>query len=162
MTAIASNYNTSELSTNTFSFQSVIRNNPKEESIRVYDWLSEHESVEVQGEGAFGFGNFPGANKRFQAIYFSLKGDLAEHYALFRGIVLAGQPKEVYLENIHETRSFTLKFYQANEEVAKQYVQKIFKIVSEEIRFKQVLRKVLVNQEKHRLEEKLLLNELSY
>lgn len=162
MIAIASKYNTSELTANTFSFQSVLRNNVAEQApINVYEWLKVQDSVQVEGDGAFDFGNFPGANKSFQAIYFTLKGDLAEQYAFFRGIVLAGQPKEVYLENIHETRSFTLKFYKNNEEIAKQYLEKIFKIVREEIRFKQVLRKVLINQEKHRLEEKLLLNELS-
>ncbi|GAB3660793.1 hypothetical protein GCM10028791_34860 [Echinicola sediminis] len=161
MTAIASNYN-SALSTNTFSFQSVIRNLPTEESISVHDWLKEHDSVQVEGEGAFNFGNFPGANKSFQAIYFSLTGELAEHYALFRGIVLAGQPKEVFLENIHETRSFTLKFYKSNEAIAKKYVEKVFKMVGEEIRFKQVLRKVLANQEKHQLEERLLFNDLKF
>ncbi|MBD8487469.1 hypothetical protein IFO69_01795 [Echinicola sp. CAU 1574] len=163
MTATASNYNTSSLNGNTFTFQSVIRNlNQDNGAISAFEWLNEHESVQVEGSADFNFGNFPGSNKSFQAIYFSLKGDLVDHYAFFRGIVLAGQPKEVFLENIHDKRSFTLKFYKRNEEVAKEYLEKIFKIVNQEIRFKQVLRKVLINEKKHRLEEKLLFNELSY
>ncbi|QDH79677.1 hypothetical protein FKX85_11775 [Echinicola soli] len=162
MTAIASNYNISTQNNNIFSFQSVSRNKDKDlTSLSAYDWLAHNEFVQLEGQGSFGFHNYADANKKFQAIYFTLKGDIAAHYAFFRGIVLAGQPKEIYLENIHENRSFTLKFYKKNEAVAKQYLEKIFRIVNEEIRFKQVLRKVLINQEKHRLEEKLLLNELS-
>nr|WP_215223403.1 hypothetical protein [Echinicola shivajiensis] len=162
MTATASNYNNTSLAPNTFSFKSVIRNNAQDQSdINVFDWLDQHDAVKVEGQGAFDFANFQNSNKSFQVIYFSLEADLADHYALFRGIVLAGQPKEVYLENIHEKRSFSLKFYKNNESVAKEYLEKIFKIVNEEIRFKKVLKKVLVNQEKHRLEEKLLFNELS-
>ncbi|AWW31939.1 hypothetical protein DN752_18340 [Echinicola strongylocentroti] len=162
MTAIASNYTNSVQQNKIFSFQSVSRNEAVEAtSLTAYDWLENNEFVQLQGQGSFGFQNYADANKKFQAIYFTLKGNLAAQYAFFRGIVLAGQPKEIYLENIHENRSFTLKFYKKNEEVAKRYLEKIFKIVNEEIRFKQVLRKVLVNQEKHRLEEKLLFNELS-
>ncbi|WP_186756436.1 hypothetical protein [Echinicola salinicaeni] len=162
MTATASNYNTSVLNQNTFSFKSVIRNNVQDRSnINVYDWLQQHDAVKVEGKGAFDFANFKNSNKSFQVVYFSLDAELADHYALFRGIVLAGQPKEVFLENVHEKRSFSLKFYKNNESVAKEYLEKVFRIVNEEIRFKKVLRKVLVNQEKHRLEEKLLLNELS-
>ncbi|AGA78716.1 hypothetical protein Echvi_2469 [Echinicola vietnamensis DSM 17526] len=163
MTAIASNHSISTQNNHIFSFQSVIRNKTTDQkSLSAYEWLSENEFVQLEGQGTFGFHNFEAANKQFQAIYFTLKGDLAAHYAFFRGIVLAGQPKEVYLENIHENRSFTLKFYKKNEAVAKEYLEKIFRIVNDEIRFKQVLRKVLINQEKHRLEEKLLFNELSH
>ncbi|GGZ26205.1 hypothetical protein GCM10007049_18530 [Echinicola pacifica] len=161
MTAIASNYKVSQNET-IFSFQSVIRNNNKEvNELNVREYLASRSDVELEGQGTFSFGNYAGVNKEFNAVYFNLKGNLSEHYAFFRGLVLAGQPNELFLESVHETKSFTLKFYNKNEAVAKKYLEKLFKIVEDELRFKQVLRKVLVNQERHKLEEKLLFNELS-
>ncbi|MDN3670223.1 hypothetical protein QWY93_12900 [Echinicola jeungdonensis] len=162
MTAIANSYNHSEKTSQTFSFNSINRNEPKTSQPKdLLNWLEGHEAVEIEGIGGFDFKNFPESQKKFQTIYFHLKGEVESFYSLFRGLVLAGHPKEVFIESIHEKRYFTLKYYQSNEGIAKAYVNKLFKLIEDEIRFKKVLKKIIQNQKKHQLEESLLYSELS-
>ena len=61
---------------------------------------------------------------------------------------------------VAESRSFILEIEAAQEYEVKKYLSKIFNLINSEIRFKQVLRKVIINQEKFKKEEKLLFNSL--
>ena len=59
-----------------------------------------------------------------------------------------------------ERKIYSLKYYKSDEEVVNVYLNRVFRFVSEEIRFKRILRKMLENQKAFAKEEGLLKAEL--
>lgn len=153
MSPIASPLKKSSSSEENFTFHS-ISINTKSDSISTgfMDWFIENDFVQLEGHLAQ-------AKEGIHEVYFSLSGNAAAFYPLMRGIIFSGQPSSLVLQANHSSRNFTLRFQQDGE--AREYLSKVFGILYREIRFKQVLRKVIANEEKFKLEERLLFNELS-
>jgi hypothetical protein len=122
--------------------------------------LESCEMVEVMEAAFFDFPNFPEARKKFHVIYFQLAPHYSSLKGLFNGLISIGQPKGVLLEFEKEKLTYSLKFYESNKVNVNDYLNKIFRIVSEEIRFKRILKKIIQNQEAFAKEEHLLKAEL--
>jgi hypothetical protein len=144
-----------------FTFQSVSK---KSEiitpSVSVTEIIMACEIVELTGKGFFDFPNYPGANKSFQVMYFKLALDFESMQGLFNGLISIGQPNGVILEYQKDLNTYSLKFYTANESAVGQYFAKITRVISEEVRFKKILRKTIENQKSFEAEGQLLRNEL--
>jgi hypothetical protein len=144
-----------------FSFQTVskrseILSNP----VNVAEMIMACEMVELTGQGSFNFPNFPEANKNFQVLYFKLTSDFENLKGLFNGLISIGQPQGVIVEFQKELNTYSLKFYSSNESAAAGYFSKITKVISEEIRFKMILKKIIENQKAFEAEGQLLRNEI--
>ncbi|MEX2594544.1 MAG: hypothetical protein WD426_17370 [Anditalea sp.] len=157
MSITASPYIENASSEENFTFRSVSRNERIDtNSISLLDWISQNENIYVKDHAVSSLDS-----KGLKEIHFSLSGKLAGFYPLLRGIAGSGQPQSLLLNANHEERNFTLQFDASSEGEAKKYLSKVLNIIEDEARFKQVLRKVIANQEKFKLEEKLLFKELS-
>jgi hypothetical protein len=115
---------------------------------------------EITGTAAFDFPNFPEANKSFHLINFKLTEEFAALKGLFNGFINLGQPLGVLMVFEKDRKIYSLKYYKADEEVVNVYLNRVFRFVSEEIRFKRILRKILENQKAFAKEEGLLKAEL--
>jgi hypothetical protein len=143
-----------------FTFKSVSkRTEILNTAVNVVDMIMASEMVELTGQGSFHFPNFPEANKSFQVLYFKLASDFEGLRGLFNGLISIGQPKGVILEFEKELNSYTLKFYTADKLSVAQYFAKITKVISEEIRFKSILKQIIENQKSFEAENQLLRNE---
>ncbi|MFD2200742.1 hypothetical protein [Shivajiella indica] len=116
--------------------------------------------VELVGTASFDFPNFPEANKSFNLINFKLTNGFTELKGLLNGLISIGKPIGVMAEFEKERGIYSLKYYKADEPTVNAYLKKIFRIVSEEIRFKLILRKLIENQKAFAKEEQLLKAEL--
>jgi hypothetical protein len=144
-----------------FTFQSVSKR-PEilSPAVSVVDMIMASDMVELTGQGSFDFPNFPEANKSFQVLYFKLASEFEGLRGLFNGLISIGQPKGVILEFQKELNTYTLKFYTADKLSVAQYFAKITKVISEEIRFKSILKQIIENQKSFEAEGQLLRNEL--
>ncbi len=151
---IAASYLPHESTQRTFSFQTVTRNNnAKEDSLSLLDWIDSQDVISVQGK------EYDHSSQSI-AITFSLDGLASGYFSLVRGLMAFGQPRSFDLQADVKSRNFTLRLEVGQEATAKTYLSKILALINTEIRFKQVLRKVIVNQEKFEKEERLLFNSL--
>src|SRR5690606_18475439 len=139
-----------------FTFQTVSRNEKVNfDAISLWDWIRDNENIKIESQ------SLASENKlELHKIQFSLTGKATAYYPLLKGIIASGAPSNLIQADTKE-RSFTyIVNVESETESLKSFVD-ILKIVEEEVRFKQVLRKVIINQEKFKLEEKLLFHELS-
>ena len=118
------------------------------------------EMVNVIETASFDFPNFPEAKKSFQVIYFELSEEFHAIKGLFNGIINLGHKDAVILYFEKELSRYSLKYYVADEEGVNSYLTKIFRFLSEEIRFKQILKQSIENQKAFAREEQLLKMEL--
>jgi hypothetical protein len=118
------------------------------------------EIVNVLETAFFDFPNFPEAKKKFHVIYFQLAPQYSSLKGLFNGLISIGQPNGVLLEIEKEKLTYSLKYYESDQEKINEYLNKIFRIVLEEIRFKSILKKIIQNQVVFAKEEQLLRSEL--
>ncbi|WP_373493020.1 hypothetical protein [Aquiflexum sp.] len=116
--------------------------------------------VNVLETASFNFPNFPEAKKSFQVIYFELSEEFQAVKGLFNGLISLGQEEGVILESEKELSRYSLKYYVSDEMAVNSYLTKIFRFVSDEIRFKQILKKSIANQKAFAKEEQLLRMEL--
>lgn len=151
---IVASYLNSDSTQRKFSFQTVSRNhNSNEDTLSMLDWMAAQEIVSLEQV----HGDLDWAKDK---IEFSLVGQASDYYSLFKGLIAFGKPRGLEFKTVAGSRSFLLQVEAAQEREAKMYLSKIFNLISSEIRFKQVLRKVIVNQEKFEREEKLLFSSL--
>jgi hypothetical protein len=144
-----------------FTFQSVsIRSENHSNQVSVTEMIMACDMVELTGQGSFNFPNYPESNKSFQVLYFRLASDFESLKGLFNGLISIGQPNGVILEFQKELDRYTLKFYSSNEPVVSGYFSKITKVISEEIRFKKILKRIIENQKSFEAEGQLLRNEI--
>jgi len=144
-----------------FNFQSVSKRSENlTNQLNVTEMIMACDMVELTGQGSFNFPNYPEANKNFQVLYFKLSSDFESLKGLFNGLISIGQPQGVILEFEKELNTYTLKFYSSNEPVVSGYFSKITKVISEEIRFKKILKKIIENQKSFEAEGQLLRNEI--
>jgi hypothetical protein len=144
-----------------FTFQSVSkRSEILTPAVSVTEMIMGCDMVELTGQGSFNFPNYPEANKNFQVLYFRLSADFENIKGLFNGLISIGQPKGVILEFQKDLNTYSLKFYSSNELAASAYFSKITKVISEEIRFKKILQKIIENQKAFEAEGQLLRNEI--
>lgn len=144
-----------------FTFQSVSKRSENlSNQVNLTEMIMACDMVELTGMGSFDFPNYPGANKSFKVLYFRLASDFESLKGLFNGLISIGQPNGVILEFQKELNTYTLKFYSSNEPVVSGYFSKITKVISEEIRFKKILKKIIENQKSFEAEGQLLRNEI--
>lgn len=157
MSLIATPYYKTTTSEENYSFQAVSRNeNPISHLTSLLDWIKENEIICLESETVS-----IDSNRKFQEIRFSLTGKSAAYFPLLKGIAASGQPKSLRLQVNQSLKIFTLIFDTLDQSEAKIYLSKILTLIEKEVRFKQVLRKVILNQKKFKSEEKLLFNEMS-
>jgi hypothetical protein len=118
------------------------------------------EMVNVTETASFDFPNYPEARKSFHVIYFKLSPDFVIHRGLFNGLISIGKSAGVILEFQKELNTYNLKYYRSDETKASLYISKIFRFISDEIRFKQILKKSIANQKAFAKEEQFLKLEL--
>lgn len=116
--------------------------------------------VNVLETASFDFPNFPEAKKSFQVIYFELSEEFQAIKGLFNGLISLGHKDAVILEFEKDLSRYSLKYYVADEENVNRYLHKIFNFVSDEIRFKRILKQSIENQKAFAKEEQLLIKEL--
>lgn len=140
-----------------YSFHKVSKNNVgSSDKIRVLDWLKDNDLVYLQSEKISTEARFP-----HQEVIFCLTGIAADYFPLLRAIAAAGYGSALRLQVDSRLKCFTFVYGLQDEAEAGEYLSKVFNLVRKEIRFKQVLRKIIYNQDKHRREEKLLFGELT-
>lgn len=144
-----------------FSFQKITK---KEgafiKGLNPLEIIKSCEMVNVLETASFDFPNFPEAKKSFQVIYFELSEEFQAIKGLFNGLISFGHKSTVILDFEKELSRYSLKFYLSDEEVVNNYLNKIFSFVSDEIRFKRILKKSIENQKAFAKEEQLLRMEL--
>jgi hypothetical protein len=118
------------------------------------------EMVNVLETASFDFPNFPEAKKSFQVIYFELSEEFQAVKGLFNGLISLGRKDTVMLDFEKDLSRYSLKFYVSQETEVINYLNKIFKFISDEIRFKRILKKSIANQKAFAKEEQLLRMEL--
>jgi hypothetical protein len=144
-----------------FTFQSVSkRSDIFSPVVSVAEMIMASDMVELTGQGSFNFPNFPETNKSFHVLYFKLTSEFESLKGLFNGLISIGQPNGVILEFQKDLNTYTLKFYTSNEPAVSAYFSKITKVISEEIRFKKILKKIIENQKAFEAEGQLLRNEI--
>lgn len=116
--------------------------------------------LEVVGTSSFDFPNFIGAKKSFHLINFRLIEDFEGLKGLFNGLISLGQPKGVLVDFEKDRMLYSIKYYRSDENTVNAYLNRIFGFLTEEIRFKRILRKLIENQEAFAKEEALLKGEL--
>lgn len=140
-----------------YSFHKVSTNDNRiSDTTSLLDWIKENDLIYLQSEG--GSIDIHSQNK---SLIFSLSGISSDYFPLLRGISASGFGSAFKLLVKPQSKIFTFVYNIQDEAEAKEYLSKVFNMVRKEIRFKQVLRKVLFNQEKFRREEKLLFNEMT-
>lgn len=79
---------------------------------------------------------------------------------LFRGLSLLGKPKTLSLiyDNDHAQVFFT--FSQSEKKEVEKFLSKVIEMLKKEIRFKQILEKVIENNRRHQAEQALLQSSL--
>jgi hypothetical protein len=144
-----------------FTFKKISRKSETElNNLSVLEILNQSNIVNVIETGSFDFPNFPEAKKSFQVLYFELDSAFLSKTPLFKSIVSLGKPEGVILEINKDLGNYTLKYYATNADIVKSYLQKIFGIFEDELSFKTILRRVLENQARNKMEEQLLQKEL--
>ncbi|WP_373522906.1 hypothetical protein [Aquiflexum sp.] len=118
------------------------------------------EMVNVLETASFDFPNFPEAKKSFHVIYFELSEEFQAVKGLFNGLISLGHKDAVILDFEKDLSRYSLKFYVSQEAEVNNYLNKIFRFVSDEIRFKKILKKSIANQKAFAKEEQLLRKEL--
>jgi hypothetical protein len=140
-----------------YSFQKVSTNDVSSSAqIRLLDWLKENDLIYLQSEKVFMDSQFPK-----QEVVFCLTGISTDYFPLLRGIAASGHGSPFRLLVNSPLKSFTFAYDIQDEAEARIYLSKVLNLVRKEIRFKQVLRKVIYNQEKFKREEKLLFSEMN-
>lgn len=151
---ITTSYLTNESIQRTFSFQTISRNNNANgDSLSLLDWIDSQEIISLQGKE---YDN----NSQSTTLTLSLAGLASGYFSLVRGLMALDQPRSFTLQAAVKTRNFTLQLEAGQEAATKIYLGKILALLNAEIRFKQVLRKVIDNREKFEREERLLFNSL--
>jgi hypothetical protein len=146
-------YLNNELTLPASHFQSISRNADSElEALSLLEWMGTQENISFQRE----------SNDAEQAskMVLSLIGAASDYFPLLRGIIALGQPLTFIFQVMAGSRTFVLQYAADQESEVKSYLNQVFSLINAEIRFKQVLRKVIVNQEKFEKEERLLFNSL--
>jgi hypothetical protein len=118
------------------------------------------EMVNVLETASFDFPNFPEAKKSFQVIYFELTEEFQSIKGLFNGLISFGNSDGIILDFEKDLSRYSLKYYVSNQEAVNGYLTKIFRFISDEIRFKRILKKTIANQKAFAKEEQLLKMEL--
>ncbi|HLU89406.1 MAG TPA: hypothetical protein VKZ51_06190 [Cyclobacteriaceae bacterium] len=139
-----------------FNFTQVSRNEKAEiKPVSLLEWLQDNPMLDLltvtEDSDSGGI---------FQELSFRLAGKASAQYPLLKGMFSSGRPKQLALQADDASKIIFLRFDKADETGAYQYISRVLSIIDEEVRFRQVLRKVIENQQRFVLEEKLLLNEL--
>lgn len=122
--------------------------------------LAECGMVEIVGRAGFGFPNFPESKKVFQVAYFKINEGFKPIQPLFNGLISIGQPSRGTVEYYQALETFAVKYYQDDEQETASYLEKVFLVLKEEIRFKQILKTVIEKQARFEKESLLLNREL--
>lgn len=145
----------------TFPFREVSKNDPSKTTAKGVKEMLENESmIAIAGLSGFGFPNFPESKKVFQVAYFKVNESFKSIQPLLNGLLAIGQPRKGSVEFYPELDTFAVKFYQSEEQVAATFIERIFALIKEEIRFKQILKRVIETQERFGRESQLLKKEL--
>jgi hypothetical protein len=158
--------NSHSLSTQTaaneiFAFQKITKKEgANTKGLSPLEIMNSCEMVNVLETASFDFPNFPEAKKSFQVIYFELSEEFQAVKGLFNGLISLGHKDAVILDFEKDLSRYSLKFYVSQEADVNNYLNKIFKFVSDEIRFKKILKKSIENQKAFAKEEHLLKMEL--
>ena len=140
-----------------YSFQKISTNDINSSvRTRLLDWLKDNDLIYLQSQEVS-----IESNSQKQTLKFSLTGISSDYFPLLRGIAASGYAKAFWLQVNSKLKSFVFEYDNQDEAEAKEYLSKVLNLVRKEIRFKQVLRKIIYNQDKHRREEKLLFGELT-
>lgn len=144
-----------------YSFRKISKKEVHFEGIKApLEVLESCGMLEVIATSSFDFPNFIGANKCFHLINFRLIEEFTGLKGLFNGLISLGQPTGVLIDFEKDRMLYSLKYYRSDEKVVNAYLTKVFDFLSEEIRFKRILRKSIENQEAFAKEEALLKAEL--
>lgn len=135
----------------TSAFQTISRAGIKDETLSLTDWIVSHGAVSLHEHSYDPLG-------KSMTITFSLTGVASKYFSVLRGLIGLGRPSSISIAALPKARNFSLKVVLGQESEAKVYLSKLFAIIESEIRFKQVLRKIIINQEKFEREERLLYN----
>lgn len=149
------------LANDSFAFQKITKKEGiSTQGLNPLEVLASCEMVNVLETASFDFPNFPEAKKSFQVIYFELSEEFQTIKGLFNGLISFGQGDGVILDFEKDLSRYSLKYYVSDQEAVNSYLTKIFRFVSEEIRFKKILAKSIANQKAFAKEEQLLKMEL--
>lgn len=144
-----------------FAFQKITKKEGvSTQGLNPLEIMASCDMVNVLETASFDFPNFPEAKKSFQVIYFELSEEFQSIKGLFNGLISFGQPDGVILDFEKDLSRYSLKYYVSGQEAVNSYLTKIFRFVSEEIRFKKILSKSIANQKAFAKEEQLLKMEL--
>ncbi|HLT06179.1 MAG TPA: hypothetical protein VK014_01565 [Cyclobacteriaceae bacterium] len=150
-TYIAASYSSQKSNQGAFSFRSIIKNDQTADGLTLLEWLNNNELISLHNHNTDG---------TTHSLSFSLAGPASDYFPLLRSIILLGLPNSFTLNAAVQSRSFNLQWKEPKEPEVRNYLVKVLDLISAEIRFKQVLRKVIANQEKFEKEERLLFNSL--
>ena len=137
---------------NTFTFKTISKTGDNKKTASLLEWLNSQGDLKLEDQSAF---NDHGGS--FRGINFRLTGSWAVYYPLLRSLSLFGSSENSSLKADHSQRSFAFKYKASAEGEAKSYLVRLLGIIQKEVRFKQVLGKLMENQVKFQQEETLLI-----
>ena len=104
------------------------------------------------------------AGKLFQHDRLVLKFGLTEQYTgnfvLLRGLIEFSRPKEISITSDRINKSFELELNTSETQIIQEYLEKIFKWLLKEIKFKAVLKEVIELQNRVRAEQDILYSKM--
>lgn len=134
-------------------FQTISRRRKSDEDVSsLLEWIGTQENISFQQKSD--------DTDQATEIAFSLAGSSSEYFPLLRALIALGQPLTFIIQAVSGSRTFVLQYAADQESEVKGYLSKVFSLINAEIRFKQVLRNVIANQERFEREERLLFNSL--
>ncbi len=157
MLAMISRNNESLSPDKVFGSYTVSRNDkPTPDSMTLEEWMGLDEHIVLQKQAGVS-----DSTEACRNISFSLSGDAAAYYPLFRSMIAAAPRHFRLMIQNGKGKSFLLKLAAGGESELRRYLSRVLDIVKAEIRFKKILRELIANQERFVLEERLLFNQLS-
>lgn len=135
-------------------FRKITRSNASyDDRMGLLGWLQAQEIVTLEESTANDSAQPP-------AVKFGLAGMASSHFPILRALIALGRPSTFTIQSDGNKRSFTVRFSADQEAEVKSYLHLVLSLIRAEVRFRQVLRQVLVNQEKFEMEERLLFRNL--
>ena len=135
-------------------FRKITRSNASyDDRMGLLGWLQAQEIIALHDSAGDDSGN-P------LTVQFSLAGLASSHFPILRALIALGRPSTFNIQSDGNSRTFTLRYSADQEAEVKSYLHLVLSLIRAEVRFRQVLRQVLVNQEKFEMEERLLFRNL--
>ncbi|MGY6520605.1 MAG: hypothetical protein ACXIUD_02690 [Mongoliitalea sp.] len=141
------------------SLQVSVRSTSKnDEYLTLTDWFASAEWIRLEDYATYNFPNFPEKKEVFNAFYCSIEHVPVKN--LFKTLLTLGGLPGMLIEYQKEQNQFVFRLYKSQEATLLAKLQWMERYIAKELRFKQILTKLITNEKRYQAEERLLRTEL--